>query len=378
MNAAQGVGLREPADELKRHPALHARPRQRQRAPRTKQAIRVLCTATHLELMQDLGEACRTGGSAPNSTREIHARQYVRRGCASPPRASLAQTQAEAGRSRYLRGLPSRAGSRAAKELFSCRSGSRAHFRGPLGSSPAAWSAVAWRLAPAAYAGGRFRWPALPWRWRSGRSPTALEPPPPRLPTRSFSPRSNVWACWPAVTFWLLFANAFVRRPPFTGRRILLLLTGPALLLPFVLTNWLGLTWTHVSLLVTHASGNQGEYVLGPMMWAFMAYCYGSTALGISWLLKASRGAAKTYRRHVLMLVFTALLPLMINVIDVAGKSPFQQDVDLAPFALRAGGSLLGLEPVPATACLDLVPLAATRCWRPCPTPCSSLMSVAG
>ena len=72
---------------------------------------------------------------------------------------------------------------------------------------------------------------------------------------------------------WLLMARAVARRPPLRWPAMLALWTLPALCVPIVVTNWRGLVWPSVSVVVTSA-GVEGRYDYGAFLWAVIALTY--------------------------------------------------------------------------------------------------------
>ena len=140
---------------------------------------------------------------------------------------------------------------------------------------------------------------------------------------------------------WLLMARAVARRPPWRRRSLLALCAVPALLAPLIVTNWHGLVWPRVSVVVT-AAGVEGRYHYGAVLWSVIGLTYLAVSVGVVWLVQASRSGPPAYRRQALALVAVAALPLAADIVDQVGASPFAQDIDLAPLAFGLGVALIG------------------------------------
>jgi diguanylate cyclase (GGDEF)-like protein len=140
---------------------------------------------------------------------------------------------------------------------------------------------------------------------------------------------------------WLLLTRAFVRRPPLGRRLEGALWAFPVLCIPFVLSNWHGLVFSKVTVVSTSA-GVEGRYDFGPLRWAVAILIYLSVVVGIAWLVRAARSASGAFRRQALTLMFAGLLPMMVDLVDELGYSPFKQDLDLAPLGFAVVAALLG------------------------------------
>ena len=164
---------------------------------------------------------------------------------------------------------------------------------------------------------------------------------------------------------WLLMTRAFTRRPPLPRWCVVVVWAVPVAFVPIIVANWHGLVWSSVSVVHTPA-GFEGLYSYGPGAWAEIAYAYVLGAIGIVWLVQASRGAPRAYRTQAFVLAALATLPLVTNAIDQAGLSPFRQDIDLAPLAFGAGVVFLGWMLLRG-GFLELVPLARDALLRTLP-----------
>ena len=94
---------------------------------------------------------------------------------------------------------------------------------------------------------------------------------------------------------WLLLARAVARRPPLRWPAMLALWTLPALCVPIIVTNWRGLVWPSVSVVVTSA-GAQGRYDYGAFLWTVIVLTYLAVTVGVVWLAQASRAGPPAYR----------------------------------------------------------------------------------
>jgi diguanylate cyclase (GGDEF)-like protein/PAS domain S-box-containing protein len=140
------------------------------------------------------------------------------------------------------------------------------------------------------------------------------------------------WLCvLCAGPLWLQFANSFARRPPLGWRRLLPLWALAGVLAPLVASNAYGLTFAHVSVKVTGV-GAVGVYHYGPLAWAAGICVIVTVVLGVGHVLRAALSSSASYRRQALILACVGTLPVIIDIIDVAGLSPLPQDADLAPF----------------------------------------------
>ena len=164
---------------------------------------------------------------------------------------------------------------------------------------------------------------------------------------------------------WLLMARAFTRRPPLPRWCVTLMWAMPVALVPIIVANWHGLVWPRISVVHTTA-GFEGRYTYGAAVWAEVAYSYVLGVVGIVWLAQASRGAPRAYRRQAFALAALATLPLITNIVDLTGLSPFRQDIDLAPLAFGAGVVFLGWMLLRG-GFLELAPLARDALLRTLP-----------
>lgn len=140
---------------------------------------------------------------------------------------------------------------------------------------------------------------------------------------------------------WLLMVRAFLRRPQLTRLQLFGLWIVPTLSLPIALTNWRGLLWPSIEI-VTSNNGVHGIYTHGPVFWVNVACINIFVFFGVVLLLRSLRGASLAHRKQVFGLIMAAALPLIAQLIDRAGHSPFSQDTDLPPFAFSIGMIFLG------------------------------------
>jgi diguanylate cyclase (GGDEF)-like protein len=164
---------------------------------------------------------------------------------------------------------------------------------------------------------------------------------------------------------WLLMTRAFTRRPPLPRWCTAFVWAMPVAFVPIIAANWHGLMWPHITVVHTTA-GFEGRYTYGAAVWAEVAYSYVLGVVGIVWLVQASRAAPRAYRRQAFVLAALAMLPLITNIVDLAGLSPFRQDIDLAPLAFGAGVVFLGWMLLRG-GFLELAPLARDALLRTLP-----------
>ena len=165
---------------------------------------------------------------------------------------------------------------------------------------------------------------------------------------------------------WLLMARAFTRRPPLPRWCVTLMWAMPVALVPIIVANWHGLVWPRISVVHTTV-GFEGRYTYGAAVsgprWPTRTSSVWSASSGSS---QASRGAPRAYRRQAFALAALATLPLITNIVDLTGLSPFRQDIDLAPLAFGAGVVFLGWMLLRG-GFLELAPLARDALLRTLP-----------
>jgi diguanylate cyclase (GGDEF)-like protein len=174
------------------------------------------------------------------------------------------------------------------------------------------------------------------------------------------------WLCVLSMgPLWLQFANSFARRPPLGWRRALPGWAFAAVLAPLVISNAHRLMFARVTLRTTRV-GAEGVYDYGPLAWVAGTCVTALVILGVWLVIRAARSSSASYRRQALILACAGTLPIIIDIVDVAGIQLLPQDADLAPFGfglaviffgwILSRGELPGIAPLARDTLLRTLP----------------------
>ena len=115
----------------------------------------------------------------------------------------------------------------------------------------------------------------------------------------------------------------------------------PLLTLALAATNeWHGLIWPSVTP-ISADPGARLVYTHGIGVWVFAAYAYFLIFLGSYWLLSAARRSPLIFRRQFVLMVVSALIPWLANLVYLLDIDPWP-GVDLTPIAFMITGIHFG------------------------------------
>jgi diguanylate cyclase (GGDEF)-like protein/PAS domain S-box-containing protein len=128
-------------------------------------------------------------------------------------------------------------------------------------------------------------------------------------------------------TTFLVFSIQYANRGQWLKKRVLALLTiEPVLTFILLLTDpWHNLFFGGKQVVGTILDG-------GPWFWINVIYSYGLVLFAMILLIHAYQHTARPLRGQAAAILAGALLPLVINIVGVAGLNPFS-GLDLTPFA---------------------------------------------
>lgn len=155
---------------------------------------------------------------------------------------------------------------------------------------------------------------------------------------------------------WFLFAYQFLNQKPFNYKTLLLLSVVPLSTILIIFTNnQHNLFWTQS---VLDESGPAPMLVnsLGGWFWFHSAYSYLLILGGIALLIRTIKLYPQPFRWQSVVLIFSAALPLLGNIIYLAGLSPIAQ-FDLTPF-MFALSALFIIWGVVRLDLFDIIPIA--------------------
>lgn len=156
---------------------------------------------------------------------------------------------------------------------------------------------------------------------------------------------------------WLLFTLQHAGMERWTTPRILALLAvEPVVTLALAWTSpHHQLLWSRIYL------QNPGDFVVllvdhGPWFWVHAIYSYALLVLGIFIIYGEGRQRSRTYRRQTRLLMVSALIPWVGNLLYVTGLNPFPL-LDLTPFSFLLMSACIGWG-ILRVGLLDIVPIA--------------------
>ena len=161
---------------------------------------------------------------------------------------------------------------------------------------------------------------------------------------------------WSAVLYFLMSASLVHLDAWFSRRRLILLGLIPVATVFLALTNdHHGLMWK-VAWLDISGPAPMVAYLRGPGFWVFITYSYLIILSGLFLLLKSWLQSRGLYRRQMAVLLLGALIPLLSNLVYLAGASPISY-LDLTPFSFMLTGLALAWA-LFRYRMLDLAPIA--------------------
>lgn len=159
-----------------------------------------------------------------------------------------------------------------------------------------------------------------------------------------------------SLTLLLIFVIEYTRHNEWlTRRNRTLLWLGSILIVGLVWTNpWHGLFWTDFT------PGPVGTNILiyhhGPAFWAVVAYIYILVALAIFLVIRAAADGRGVYRRQLLWLLLSVVVPVVGSLMYLLGTVPVH-GWDVTPISFSIVGVLLGWN-IFRHRLLDLIPVA--------------------
>jgi diguanylate cyclase (GGDEF)-like protein len=142
---------------------------------------------------------------------------------------------------------------------------------------------------------------------------------------------------WVGV-LWLGLALSYAQKVKWLNRRnILLLSIIPILTTLITFTNELhSLTWTQIA----PSPGSNGKvlvYSHGIWFWVYTIYSYVAILLGTIQMLQTAILSRRIYKYQATSMLIGALLPILSNLLYLAGQSPIP-GMDLTPFGFACSG----------------------------------------
>ncbi|MCB8980122.1 MAG: PAS domain-containing protein [Ardenticatenaceae bacterium] len=155
---------------------------------------------------------------------------------------------------------------------------------------------------------------------------------------------------------WFLFAYQFLNQKPFSSKMLLLLSIVPLSTILIIYTNnQHNLFWTQ-SVLDESGPAPMLVNTFGGWFWFHSAYSYLLILGGIALFVRTIKLYPQPFRWQSVVLIFSAALPLLGNIIYLAGFSPVAQ-FDLTPF-MFALSALLIIWGVVRLDLFDIIPIA--------------------
>jgi diguanylate cyclase (GGDEF)-like protein/PAS domain S-box-containing protein len=160
------------------------------------------------------------------------------------------------------------------------------------------------------------------------------------VPAKVFFSKVEYLGTVSAPVLYLLFVLEYTRLDKrLTPRKMLLLWLIPAVTLILAATNeWHGLVWSSF----TPSANNLLIYGHGAWFWIFAPYEYLMIAVGVIILVWAFIRFPKQFRRQIGILIAGSSMPILGNVIYIAGLSPVP-GLDLTPVTFTLSGLILTL-----------------------------------
>jgi signal transduction histidine kinase len=175
--------------------------------------------------------------------------------------------------------------------------------------------------------------------------------------TRALLERAVWIGSAPAPVAWLVFALQYTGQSELVTRRTVgALSVPPAVVIALAFTNdWHHLVWTN-----TTSVQREGVVLFvqsyGPAFWAYVAFGYTLVLAGMVLLLRLVLTADHLFADQALALLIGALVPLVANLLSLAGVAPLP-GLDLTPYAFAVSAGTFAyalyqselLQRVPAT-----------------------------
>lgn len=163
-----------------------------------------------------------------------------------------------------------------------------------------------------------------------------------------------------APSTWLLFCVKYSGRHNWLTKKFLIFIfTFPLLTYLFVLTNeWHFLYYSLLKLV------NQGPFTFvevqrGPWYFIHTLYFYASLLLGNFLLMSSYKDSEYAFRKHIIFLVISTILPWLVNIAYMLGAKPYGH-LDLTPFAFIVSYVVIAIGLVKFNL-FDLIPIAKDK-----------------
>ncbi|MDD1701788.1 MAG: PAS domain S-box protein [Methanoregula sp.] len=147
-----------------------------------------------------------------------------------------------------------------------------------------------------------------------------------------------------------------------TRKTIPLFFLIPVLTVTFVLTNPLHHLY-YISITSIFEQGLfAGVYVHGPLFWIHIGYSYALSVVGLVLVLTHLLTTHSLYRRQMALLLVACAIPLVANIVYVAGWGPYPH-LDLAPLLFTLSG-LIAIYGISRYSLLSFMPVAYSRVFQ--------------
>lgn len=163
-----------------------------------------------------------------------------------------------------------------------------------------------------------------------------------------------------APSTWLLFCVKYTGRHSWMTKKFLIFVfTFPLFTFLFVLTNESHFLFYSSVGLSTDGSFTFAAMERGPWYFVHTLYFYSTLILGNYLLIRSYRHAEVAFRKHVVFLVVSTLLPWVVNVGYMLGYRPYGH-MDLTPFALIVSFGIIAVGLIKYNL-FDLIPIAKDK-----------------
>lgn len=143
--------------------------------------------------------------------------------------------------------------------------------------------------------------------------------------------------------FWLVFAARYTHQDAWLKPLGKILIFGvPVITIMAVITNDLHSLYYRSRELEIVSSYVFQKLEPGPLWWLHIGYSHLLILTGVFMLIKMYKGAQKTQRKHILMLLSGTALPFIVNIAYVLGFKPYA-NLDLTPIAFLWMGTILSI-----------------------------------
>lgn len=162
---------------------------------------------------------------------------------------------------------------------------------------------------------------------------------------------------------WFLIVLYYTGNSRYISRKnIALLSLIPVLTLALVWTNPLhNLYYTNIVSVIEQGMF-VGVYLHGPLFWPCIGYSYALSVLGLGLVVSRLSSSHAIYRYQMAILLMACIIPLVANIVYVAGWGPVPH-IDLAPLVFTLSG-LIAVYGITRYQLLSLMPVAYSRVFH--------------